>query len=46
MWAAMNGHTETVREMSGYSGIDMNVKDSVSIVQGDKQDSDCMWYVI
>ena len=27
MWAARNGHTETVREMSGYSGIDMNEKD-------------------
>jgi hypothetical protein len=46
MWAAMNGHTETVREMSGYSGIDMNEKDNVSIVDRDKQDSDCMWYVI
>jgi hypothetical protein len=46
MWAAMYGRTETVREMSGYSGIDMNAKDGVSIVDSDKQDSDCMWYVI
>jgi hypothetical protein len=46
MYAAMYGHTEIVREMSGYSGIDMNKKDNVSIVDSDKQDSDCMWYVI
>ena len=36
MLAAHNGHTETVREMSGYSGIDMNEKDKVSIVDSDK----------
>jgi len=42
MLAALNGHTETVREMSRYSGIDMNVKDNVSIVDRDKQDSDSM----
>ena len=46
MLAAFYGHTETVREMSGYSGIDVNEKDNVSIVDSDKQDSDCMWYVI
>ena len=46
MYAANNGHTETVREMSGYSGIDINKKDNVSIVDSDKQDSDCIWYVI
>ena len=39
MFATMYGHTETVREMSGYSGIDMNVKDNVSIADIDKQDS-------
>ena len=43
MYAAMNGHTETVREMSRYSGIDMNVKDNVSIIDSDKQYCDCMW---
>ena len=43
MLAAMNGRTETVREMSGYSGIDIYVKDEVSIVDSDKQDSGCMW---
>ena len=43
MLAAKNGHTETVREMSGYSGIDINEKSEVSIVDRDKQDSDCMW---
>ena len=42
MWAARNGHTETVREMSGYSGIDINDKDNVSIVDTDKQYSNCM----
>ena len=46
MLAAKNGHTETVREMSGYSGIDINAKNKVSIVDKDKQGSDCMWYVI
>ena len=43
MLAAITGRTETVREMSGYSGIDMNVKDRVSIVDRDKQYSGCMW---
>ncbi len=43
MLAAYNGHTETVREMSGYSGIDINEKNKVSIVGSDKQVSDCMW---
>ena len=43
MYAAQNGHTETVREMSGYSGIDMNEKDNVSIVDRDKQYSDSIW---
>ena len=44
MWAAYHGLTETVREMSGYSGIDIYVKDyEVSIVDSDKQDSGCMW---
>ncbi len=43
MYAAEEGHTETVREMSGYSGIDINEKDNVSIVDSDKQYSDCMW---
>ncbi len=42
MYAAKNGHTKTVKEMSGYSGIDINVKDRVSIVDADKQYSDCM----
>ena len=47
MLAAKNGHTETVREMSGYSGIDINAKDSmVSIVDRDKQYSDSMWCCI
>ena len=43
MLAAENGHTETVREMSGYSGIDINEKDNVSIIDSDKEYSDCMW---
>ncbi len=43
MLAANSGHTETVREMSGYSGIDMNAKSIVSIVDKDKQYSGCMW---
>ncbi len=43
MLAARKGHTEIVREMSGYSGIDINAKDIVSIVDRDKQDSDGMW---
>ena len=43
MIAARNGRTEIVREMSGYSGIDINAKDAVSIVDSDKQYSDCMW---
>ena len=42
MYAAGSGHTETVREMSGYSGIDINAKDEVSIVDRDKQYSGCM----
>ncbi len=37
--AAKKGHTETVREMSGYPGIDINVKGNVSIADIDKQDS-------
>jgi len=49
MLAAEHGQTEIVREMSGYSGIDMNAKDAVSIVDRDKQYSGCMllccvWY--
>ena len=43
MLAARNGHTETVREMSGYSGIDLNAKSNVSIVDRDKQYSDSIW---
>ncbi len=42
MWAAMYGHTETVRKISGYFGIDINEKNNVSIVDRDKQYSGCM----
>ena len=42
MYAAYNGHTEIVRELSGYSGIDINEKDKVSIIDRAKQDSGCM----
>lgn len=32
MWAAARGHTEIVREIMNYPGVDITLQDSVSLV--------------